>query len=641
MKHILRRLSALALSLLLIASLLPQQAHAASAGLDASSSYLRAGNSFTLYLYVSGSEVAGIEASLSYDSSTLTYNGYSNYIGGSWVLSESGGYFTMYNSSGGTFSNSPYLIALSFTVKSGVSDGADLSVSVSGTASEGGSDSSFYASWSDEVLPPLSGNADLDDLWCDNAALNFTGSTEYSITVPYEVSSLDLDWDRAHSGSSVSVSGNSLSVGSNTVTVTVEAENGNTKRYYIYVTREQDPNYVPSSDATLSSLSPSMGTLSPAFAADVTDYVLYVPYETTALSINATANDSKAKGVSQLRQVLLPAPEVPADEAAPTTDKNAPADGTAADPKPAEPMYRTLETDEPLPEGETIYTVTCTAEDGTTTLDYVVHVIRMPLYAGMLPEIIPPVTGPVEPEPEPEPTTYDISLPLVMTLPYIGEVTLQQAALGAAVALGVILLILLLLAWLIGRAGGKRKALRKLAEAQRRPDAPQEALLTRLAAQTETQESAPAEAPQAEEAPAEEEAPAAEEEAEEEASAPAEEPAAEEVEEAAPEIPAEDEGETAAQEDPAEEMPPEESSVENVTGEDPAAEEDPVVEEEAVVEEDPVVEEEADNAPETPDDAEPAEEGSAAPAEEVPQAETDEAISAMSLEQLLEDIRNM
>ena len=32
---------------------------------------------------------------------------------------------------------------------------------------------------------------------------------------------------------------------------------------------------------------------------------------------------------------------------------------------------------------------------------------------------------------------------------------------------------------------------------------------------------------------------------------------------------------------------------------------------------------------------------SAAPAKEVPQAETDEAISAMSLEQLLEDIRNM
>ena len=615
-----------------------QNAEAAGASFSGVGS-LRAGSQVTVTLSISGEDIRGIEASLSYDSSKLSYVGYKQVIGNGWDMQVSGSKFVLRDAQASApINSSTSVVAVTFTVLGDVAVGETVSASFSNILVSDSSFSASYAnnaSWSAEILPPLSGNADLNDLWCDNAELNFTGSTEYSITVPYEVSSLDLDWDRAHSGSSVSVSGNSLSVGSNTVTVTVEAENGNTKRYYIYVTREQDPNYVPSSDATLSSLSPTTGTLSPAFAADVTDYVLYVPYETTALSINATANDSKAKGVSQLRQVLLPALEVPADEAAPTTDKNAPADGTAADPKPAEPMYRTLETDEPLPEGETIYTVTCTAEDGTTTLDYVVHVIRMPLYAGMLPEIIPPVTGPVEPEPEPEPTTYDISLPLVMTLPYIGEVTLQQAALGAAVALGVILLLLLLLAWLIGRAGGKRKALRKLAEAQRRPDTPQEALLTRLAAQTETQESAPAEAPQAEEAPAEEEAPAAEEEAEEEASAPAEEPAAEEVEETAPEIPAEDEGETAAQEDPADETPPAEPSVEDATGEDPAAEEDPVVEE------DPVIEEEAVSAPETPDDAEPAEEGSAAPAEEVPQAETDEAISAMSLEQLLEDIRNM
>ena len=631
MKHIFRRLFGLTLSLLLMISLLPQQAHAAGAGLDASSSYLRAGNSFTLYLYVSGSEVAGIEAALSYDSSTLTYNGYSNYIGGSWVLSESSRNFTMYNSAGGTFSGSPYLIALSFTVKSGVSDGADLSVSVSGTASEGGSDSSFYASWSDEVLPPLSGNADLDDLWCYNADLNFTGSTEYSITVPYEVSSLDLDWDRAHGGSYVSVSGNSLSVGSNTVTVTVEAENGNTKRYYIYVTREQDPNYVPSSDATLSSLSPSTGTLSPAFSADTLEYVLYVPYETTAVSFSATANDSKAKGVSQIRQVLLPAEEVPAGETAPTTDKNAPADG-AADPKPAEPLYRTLDADEPLPEGETIYTITCTAEDGTTTTDYTVHVIRMPLYTGMLPEIIPPVTGPVEPEPEPEPTTYDISLPLVMTLPYVGEVTLQQAALGAAIALGVILLILLLLAWLIGRAGGKRKALRKLAEAQRCPDAPQEALLTRLAAQDD-EEPAPAEDLREEEAPAEEDAPAAEEETEEEASAPAGEPATEAAEETEEALPAEETEDAATPDAPAaEEAAEEETPVEEDAAEAPSEEETP--------EEEPAAEA-AESAPEATEDTEPTDAVSAAPAEDVPREEADEAISAMSLEQLLEDIRNM
>ena len=551
-----------------------------------------------------------------------------------------GGKFTVYDNSLASPINNSSLCSFTFKVKSNVSVGTSVSVSISSivVSSESSTPGSFTDSdagsayWSAEILPPLSGNANLDDLWCDNAELNFTGGTEYSIPVPYEVSSLDLDWDRAHSGSSVYVSGNSLSVGSNTVTVTVEAENGATKRYYIYVTREQDPNYVPSSDATLSSLSPSTGTLSPAFSADVRDYVLYIPYEVTALNINASANDALAKGVSQIRQVLLPAEEIPADETTPTIDKDSPANGAAADPKPVEPQYRTLAADEPLPEGETLYILTCTAEDGTTTADYTVHVIRMPAYAGVLPEIIAPVIGPVEPEPEPEPTTYDISLPLVMTLPYIGEVTLQQAAMGAAIALGVLLLLLLLIVWLIGRAGGKRKALRKLAEAQRRPDAPQEALLTRLAAaQSESAESAPAEPAEDAEAPAEPEAPAVtEEETAPEETAAAAEPVVEEAADAAEE-------ETPLPESPAEEEPVEEAVPEEQPEE--AAAEDPVDEDAASPED-----EDTEPAPETPAAAEAAEEVEAADAadgEEAPQEDPADAVSAMSIEQLLEDIRNM
>ena len=614
MKTVLTRLFGLCLSLLLVISLIPQHAHAAGADLSASSSTLRAGNSFTVYLSVSGSNVAGIEASMSYDSSTLTYNGYKNSLGGSWVLSESSRNFTMYNSAGDNFSGSTRVIALSFTVKSGASTDAAMSVSVSGKASEGGSDSSFSASWSARVAAPLSGNANLDDLWCDNAELNFTGGTEYSITVPYEVSSLDLDWSRAHSGSSVSVSGNSLSVGSNTVTVTVEAENGTTKRYYIYVTRQQDPNYVPSTDAALSSLSLSAGTLSPAFTSDVTDYVVYLPYEITGLTVNATANDSKAKGVSQVRKVLLPT-ELPTTQDSPAGEKASsvpPAGESQPTPTPTEPQYEILAQDAPLPEGETLYVVTCTAEDGTTTKDYTVHVIRMPLYAGVLPEIIPPVTEPVvnpEPEPDPEPTTFDISLPLVMTLPYVGEVTLQQAALGVLIALGVLLLLLLLIVWLIGRRGGRRRALRQLAKANAHPDAPAEALLDRLAAQDAAAgvvaavlaDPEPTETQPAEEVPSEDAAAEAEE-------LPTEEPAAE-VEEA----PA---GDPTAE-----------------VGEAPA--EDPVVEAEELPAEDPVIEED-----EVPAE-EPVAEVEEAPAEE-PVAEAEEVdLSTMSLDDLLEDIRNM
>ncbi|MBE6918629.1 MAG: cadherin-like beta sandwich domain-containing protein [Ruminococcaceae bacterium] len=603
MKNVLTRLFGLCLSFLLVFSLIPQRAYAASGSLSASSSTLRAGNSFTVYLSVSGSNVAGIEASMSYDSSTLTYNGYKNSLGGSWVLSESSRNFTMYNSSGDTFSGSKRVIALSFTVKSSASTGAAMSVSVSGKASENGADSSFSASWSGKVAAPLSGDATLKDLWCDNADLDFTGGTEYSITVPYEVSSLDLDWSRSHSGSKVEVSGNSLSVGSNTVTVTVKAENGTTKRYYIYVTREQDPNYVPSTDATLSALTPSTGKLSPAFSTDVTDYVLYIPYEVTELTFRGEAHDSKALGVATTRKVLV----LPEEESAEEGENNT---GEGAE-ENAEPEYRTLSDDEPLPEGETIYIVTCTAEDGTTTKDYTVHVIRMPVYEGMLPEIIPPVT---EPEPEPEPTTFDISLPLVLTLPYIGEVTLQQAALGALIALGVILLLLLIIAWAIGRRGGRKKALRQLAKANAQSDAPAEPLLDRLAAEDAAAATAAAvvTAAVADEPAAEE--PAAEEDASAEEKSPVEEVPAEEApaaEEAAPAeeaIPAMAVTEVSAEELAAEELAaPEEAPIEEA----PAEEEAPVAEELAA--EEPVAQDEP--APVTPD--------------------------TMSLDELLEDIRNM
>ena len=597
MKNAYTRLFGLCLSLLLIFSLLPQRAHAASSSLSASSSTLRAGNSFTVYLSVSGSNVAGIEASVSYDSSTLTYNGYKNSLGGSWVLSESSRNFTMYNSSGDTFSGSKRVIALSFTVKSSASTGASLSVSVSGKASENGADSSFSASWSGKVAAPLSGDAALKSMTCSNADLNFTGGTEYSVTVPYDVSSLKLSTTANHSGAKVSVSGNSLSVGSNTVTVTVTAENGNTKRYYIYVTRQQDPNYVPSTDAALSSMTPSVGTLSPAFNTDVTDYVLYVPYETTALTISGSAHDSKALGVSTKREVpVIPEEESAEGEAAPPAN---------SEPKPEpEPEYRELADDEPLPEGETIYTVTCTAEDGTTTKDYTVHVIRMPQYEGVLPEIIAPIT---EPEPEPEPTTFDISLPLVLTLPYVGEVTLRQAALGALIALGVLLLLLLLIAWLLGRRRGRKKALRQMAKAAAAAETA--ALLDRLAAQDAAEE-APAEA---EAAPAEE-VPAAEAPAG--AETPSTEPVVEEVSVA--DIAAEAAVAAAA----------------IVTAEEIAAEETEAAEPtEEVPAEAPAAEAEDAPAEESPAEAEDA------PIKEEPAAFDDP--STMSLEDILEDIRKM
>lgn len=559
MKQLKTALTCLLLAMVLTVSLLPRRAYAADASLSASASTLRAGNSFEVYFTVSGSNILGIEGSVSYDSSTLTFNGMGDNSGSNWSMSQSGSNFTMYNTDeSNPINGSATVLILYFTVNSGASAGANLSVSVSGAASSGSSESSLYASWGNSVAAPLSGNANLDGLWCDQADLGFNGSTEYSITVPYDVSELDIDYSTEHGGAWAEISGTWLSVGSNTVTVTVYAENGATRRYYIYVTREQDPNYVPSSDAALSSLAVSSGTLSPAFSPDVMEYVVYLPYETDKLQLSGTARDSKAKSVQQVGSNVLK-------------------------------------------EGENLLTMQCVAEDDTV-MEYKVHVIRMPLFAGELPEIIPPVTETLSPT-EPsvpavpvEPEKATLVLPAVVELPFIGEVQVWWVA-GAALLL--LLVILWLLAWAIGRRGGRRKALRELAEVQ--TSAEETPLLERLAAEeacTKTdenmaenaQETAPEDA---EDAPVEENAPA------------------EEV--------------TPVEED----VPTEESPAEEVTpdGEDAPAEETTPVEEEPAAGEEAPAEEEAPHGDS---------------AEEIPAEEdADEIVNTMSLSDLLEDIRNM
>ena len=101
-----------------------------------------------------------------------------------------------------------------------------------------------------------------------------------------------------------------------------------------------------SSDATLKSLTPSTGSLNPAFASGTTSYTMEVENETSTLTFNAVPNDSKAK-----------------------------ASGTSCN----------------LNEGANTCTITVTAEDGTKK-SYTVNVTRK---AGS----VTPDPGPSDPEP--------------------------------------------------------------------------------------------------------------------------------------------------------------------------------------------------------------------------------------------------
>lgn len=489
------------LAALLLWGLAPVTAEAAGASFSGSGS-VRAGDSVTVTFTVSGSNIQGITAVLHYDSSALTLTGTRQLVGSSWSVDMSGGNLLAYDQSlSNPITGSAAVLAVTFQVKSGVAAGTRVSATITDiVATDGNSDQSLNdASWAASVAAPPSGNANLAGLSCGDYALSpafSAGTTEYSVTVPYDVSRLPLDYRAADGGADVSVSGNQLSVGVNTVVLTVTAANGASRRYTISVTRQPDPNVTLSGDASLSELTPSTGQLSPAFSPEITAYAMYVPYETSKISLSATAKDSKALGVTQ--------------------------------------------PDASLKEGDNLLTVTCTAEDGATR-DYTVHVVRMPAFAGTLPQIgQPEPEDPTPEEPQAQPGPFralwtalcaPVDLPLNRWLPVY-----------AILAAGLVVLLVLL--FFMGRAVG-------IARSRRLPD--------RLAQMEPPQSPAePEPAPETPESVPEPEIPAASEETPVPPvivpeSVPAEEaPAPEAVTPPEEEVPAE---ETPAKETPAEPEP--------------------------------------------------------------------------------------
>ena len=420
------------LAALLLWCLLPVTAEAAGASFSGSGS-VRAGDSVTVTFSVSGSNIQGITAVLHYDSSALTLTGTRQLIGDSWSVDMSGGNLLAYDQSlNNPISGSSAVLAVTFRVKSGVAAGTKVSATITDiVASDGNSDQNLNdASWSASVAPPPSGNANLSGLSCGSYALSpsfSAGTTEYSVTVPYDVSRLPLDYSAADSGANVSVSGNQLSVGVNTVVLTVTAANGATRRYTISVTRQPDPTVTLSSDADLADMTPSEGKLTPAFAPNITEYAVYVPYETTKLSLSATAKDSKALGVTQ--------------------------------------------PDAALKQGDNVLTVTCTAEDGTTR-DYTVHVVRMPAFAGTLPQIGEP--EPEDPTPEPgdqQPGPFR-SLWTALCAPVdLPLLTGRWVPLYAILALQLVVLLVAL--FFIGRSVGISRSRRRILDRLARMEQPE------------------------------------------------------------------------------------------------------------------------------------------------------------------------
>ncbi len=112
-------------------------------------------------------------------------------------------------------------------------------------------------------------------------------TTEYSVSVPYNVDNINVIALAASLKSTVNIVGNdALVIGNNNVTITVTAENGVSQDYVIIVTKEEK---VLDSNVNLKELNVSGYNTNPRFNKDTINYEMNVKNSVTSLSINAIA----------------------------------------------------------------------------------------------------------------------------------------------------------------------------------------------------------------------------------------------------------------------------------------------------------------------------------------------------------------
>lgn len=359
------RLLALFLFVWLIALCLPLTVDAAPTASLSGPDVLRAGDTLTVSLQLSGENLYSFMGIISYDTGKLTYLSASSSLSGWTVDAEtpSAGEFEFLgidDKLSAPINTRKAVLTVKFRVKSDLASGTTVRVRCRDiSASDGDQDIDFPdTSWSLALSPPLSSDAGLASLSALETSLTPSFSsdvTEYTAaSVPFGVESLTLIYKTSDSDAKAEISGNNLTVGDNTVTVTVTAPNGDQRSYRITVEREQDPNYIPSADSLLNEIAVSAGALSPAFSPERLQYLITVPYETEQITLLGSPRDKKAIGCDAVTEVLRV--------------------------------------------GQNDLTLICRAEDGSTT-SYRLYVLRMPEYGQYLPTVTPGTASPSDTSP--------------------------------------------------------------------------------------------------------------------------------------------------------------------------------------------------------------------------------------------------
>jgi gliding motility-associated-like protein len=238
------------------------------------------------------------------------------------------------------------------------------------------------------IARQASGNANLSNLVLSTGALTpvFNAATlSYSSSVINTVTSTTVTPTTADAAASIQVNGANvvsgtasadivLNEGSNVITTVVTAEDGTIKTYTTTVTRAL------STDANLSALSISEGTLSPVFAPGIMAYTSSVPNSTTGITIMPTSENANA--AIKVNGVAI-------------------VSGTASSVLP-------------LTVGSNNLTVQLTAQDGVTITTYTITVTRAASAVSSLSSLTASA-GAISPVFDPATLTYSVSVSNTVT----------------------------------------------------------------------------------------------------------------------------------------------------------------------------------------------------------------------------------
>lgn len=192
----------------------------------------------TLHYDGNGAPIASIDATVNYNAAAFEYTSYSGPAG---VAGGAGNLLISYFAEQ---ASAPNKVSVALTFKAIAAGNLDMSVSTTAFFNDNDGSSLGNPAASAGVTctnPTLSGNANLGSIKPSTGTLTpafKAATTQYTVSVPYATTSLNLTATAAEKGAKVSISGsNALAVGKNTRVITVTAPNGTTKKYTVVITR--------------------------------------------------------------------------------------------------------------------------------------------------------------------------------------------------------------------------------------------------------------------------------------------------------------------------------------------------------------------------------------------------------------------